>query len=390
LNNPDLHDRGLAMKLNRVFKRTMIFILLIFGTLALVVFLFMQQASFGKAPSGSRLERIKKSPQYKGGTFQNQSATPTFTGGGTFFTVMTDFLFGKHERKRPDYVLPSVKRDLKNPRSTKPVLTWFGHSSYLIQVDELNILVDPVFSGRTSPVSYAGTKAFEGADVYQAEDMPKIDIIIITHDHYDHLDYATIKKLKDKVGVFVTSLGVGSHLEYWGIPAARIRELDWWESASIGNDLTFTAAPARHFSGRGFVRNKTLWSSFIFRYKNYSIYLGGDSGYDHHFAKIGKEYGPFDLAILEDGQYNRFWANIHMMPEETAQAAVELNAKVLLPVHWGKFALGTHPWNEPIGRVLAQAELLNLKVTTPRIGEEVILDSILPDSHWWINDPKQN
>jgi L-ascorbate metabolism protein UlaG (beta-lactamase superfamily) len=371
------------MKL-RILKKAMLIIFLTLAVVALITFLFMQQASFGKAPSGARLERIKKSAQYHDGAFQNQSPTPTFTGGGTFFIVMNDFLFGKHERKAPDYILPSLKRDLKVTPTHKPEITWFGHSSYLIQANGLNVLVDPVFSGRTSPVTYAGNRAYEGADIFKAEDMPRIDVLLITHDHYDHLDYQTILKLKDKVGVFVTSLGVGEHLEYWGVPANKIKELDWWESTDINADTKFTAAPARHFSGRGFIRNKTLWSSFIFKTNGYNLYLGGDSGYDKHFAKIGDTYGPFDLAILEDGQYNAYWANIHMMPEETAQAALDLKAKVLLPVHWGKFSLATHQWDEPISRVVKEAARLNLKVVTPKIGEQVILDSILPVKHWWL------
>ncbi|MCD0488366.1 MBL fold metallo-hydrolase [Pedobacter sp. MC2016-14] len=374
------------MRFKHILKRTMIVFFITIAVIALIVFLFLQQASFGTAPSGARLERIKKSPQYKDGAFQNQSETPTFTGGGTFLTVMVDFMFGKHERKSPDYTLPSVKRDLKLNPAEKPEITWFGHSSYLLQVNGINILVDPVFSGRTSPVSYAGTKAFEGADVYKADDMPHIDVLLITHDHYDHLDFETIKKLKDKVGMFVTSLGVGSHLEYWGVPADKIKELDWWESTDINTSAKFTATPARHFSGRGLVRNKTLWSSFVFQTKGYVIYLGGDSGYDKHFVEIGNQYGPFDLAVLENGQYNNFWSNIHMMPEETAQAAVDLKAKVLFPVHWGKFALATHAWDESIGRVIKRSEELSVKVVTPQIGEVVILDSILPNKHWWTKD----
>lgn len=367
----------------------MIILFITIGIIAAVTYLFLQQASFGTAPSGARLERIKKSPQYKDGAFQNQSPTPTFTGGGTFYSVMVDFLFGKHERKTPDYVLPSVKRDLKVTPSAKPELTWFGHSSYLIQINGRNVLVDPVFSGRTSPVSYAGTKAFNGADSYHVEDMPAIDVLVITHDHYDHLDYETIKKLKDKVGIIVTSLGVGAHLEHWGIAADKIKELDWWESYAVDSETIFTATPGRHFSGRGLVRNKTLWSSFVFQSKDYKLFLGGDSGYDHHFAKIGEQYGPFDLAVLEDGQYNLFWANIHMMPEETAKAAKELKAKLLLPVHWGKFSLATHAWDESIRRVLKEAKALNLPVTTPEIGEKVVLDSILPSSHWWEQELKE-
>lgn len=362
----------------------MITLITIVAVLVLATILFMQQASFGKAPSGARLERIKRSPQYRDGAFQNQSETPALTGGASYFIVIKDFFFGKHERKEPDTALPSVKRDLNLQPSLKPELTWFGHSSYLLQVNGLNILVDPVFSGRTSPVSYAGSKAFLGADVYKAADMPRIDIMVITHDHYDHLDYETIKKLKDRVGVFITSLGVGSHLEYWGVPVEKIKELDWWESAEIPGSSKFTAAPARHFSGRGFKRNGTLWSSFVLETQGYKIYLGGDSGYDKHFAEIGRRFGPFDLVILEDGQYNVYWSNIHMMPEETAQAAVDLGAKVLFPVHWGKFALATHPWDESIQRVLKKSGELKVKVITPQIGEQVILDSIYPDTQWWV------
>jgi L-ascorbate metabolism protein UlaG (beta-lactamase superfamily) len=372
------------MRLKKILKRTMIIFISIVAVLVLATILFMQQASFGKAPSGARLERIKKSPQYRDGAFQNQSETPALTGGASYYTVIKDFFFGKHERKAPDTPLPSIKRDLSVQPSLKPELTWFGHSSYLLQVNGLNILVDPVFSGRTSPVSYAGTKAFPGADVYKAIDMPRIDIMVVTHDHYDHLDYETIQRLKDRVGLFVTSLGVGAHLEYWGVPVEKIKELDWWESVEVPGSSKFTAAPARHFSGRGFKRNGTLWSSFVFETHGYKIYLGGDSGYDKHFAEIGRRFGPFDLAILEDGQYNKYWSNIHMMPEETAQAAVDLGAKVLFPVHWGKFALATHPWDESIQRVLKRSGELHIKVITPQIGEQVILDSIYPASQWWV------
>ncbi len=362
----------------------MILILVIVAVLVLITILFMQQASFGKLPSGERLERIKRSPQYGKGSFQNQSSTPQLTGGVSLFTVIRDFLFGKHERKQPDRILPSVKRELvARPSSAQPELTWFGHSSYLLQVNQLNILVDPVFSERTSPVQYAGTKAFAGSNVYTAADMPAIDILLITHDHYDHLDYGTIMQLKDKVKLFVTSLGVGAHLEYWGIPPGKIRELDWWENTRITNDTAFTATPSRHFSGRGFKRNQTLWSSFVLETGSYRIYLGGDSGYDQHFKVIGERFGPFDLAILEDGQYNVYWANIHMMPEETAQAAVDLKAKILFPVHWGKFALATHPWDESIQRVLKQSEALKVKVITPQIGERIVLDNSHRYTHWW-------
>ena len=361
----------------------MILFLSIVAILVLATILFMSQASFGKLPSGERLERVRKSPQYRDGSFQNQSLTPSLTGGVSIWTVMKDFFFGKHEHKRPDTALPVVKRLLDSYTGPLPELTWFGHSSYLLQLDKLTLLVDPVFSERTSPVQYAGTKAFAGTNSYTADDMPPIDVLLITHDHYDHLDYESIRKLKDRVGLIITSLGVGAHLERWGVPAGKIRELDWWETADISDGVRFTAAPARHFSGRGFKRNQTLWSSFILEAGDRRMYLGGDSGYDQHFAEIGRRFGPFDLAILEDGQYNIYWANIHMMPEETAQAAIDLKAKVLLPVHWGKFALATHPWNESIQRVMKKAEELKLNVITPRIGERVVLDDNQTYTAWW-------
>ena len=198
-------------------------------------------------------------------------------------------------------------------------------------------------------------KAFDGSDIYTVDDFPEIDFLILTHDHYDHLDYKTIKKLKPKVKTIYCSLGLSSHLIYWGFNENIITEMDWWQTNKMADDMTLTAAPARHFSGRGLKRYKTLWSSFILKTSSYNLYLGGDSGYDSHFKEIGEKYGPFDIAILESGQYNTAWPLIHMMPEQTVQAALDLKAKVLLPVHWGKFTLAMHPWNEPVQRVLKAA-----------------------------------
>jgi len=226
-------------------------------------------------------------------------------------------------------------------------------------------------------------KAFDGSDVYTTEDFPEIDFLILTHDHYDHLDYKTIRKLNTKAKSIYCSLGLASHLIYWGFDENIITEMDWWQTNKLNGGITLTAAPARHFSGRGLKRYKTLWSSFILKTAAYNLYLGGDSGYDTHFKNIGEKYGPFDIAILESGQYNTAWPLIHMMPEQTVQAALDLKAKVLLPVHWGKFTLAMHPWNEPVQRVLKAAASGNLKVTTPMIGEPVILDEIYPDKNWW-------
>jgi L-ascorbate metabolism protein UlaG (beta-lactamase superfamily) len=362
----------------------MIIFLIIVAIVVFATIIFMRQSSFGKKPAGQRLQQLMQSPNYKDGTFQNQSLTPSLTGGASLFTVMKDFFFGKHDRKTPVDPMPVIKRDLKEPPvSAAPQLTWFGHSSYLLQVAGKNILVDPVFSQRTSPVQYAGTKAFKGTDVFSVADMPFIDVLLITHNHYDHLDYQTVSQLKDQVGVVVTSLGVGADLEYWGFATDKIKELDWWTSTETAGGLRFTAAPGRHFSGRSFKRNETLWSSFILETQSTRLFLGGDSGYDQHFKEIGNRFGSFDLAILECGQYNAFWSNIHMMPEETAQAAIDLNAGILLPVHWGKFSLATHPWDDSIKRVVKASAALGLKVITPMIGEQVLLHKPAAMNAWW-------
>jgi L-ascorbate metabolism protein UlaG (beta-lactamase superfamily) len=213
--------------------------------------------------------------------------------------------------------------------------------------------------------------------------MPPIDYLILTHDHYDHLDYKTIIRLKNKVTSVYCSLGVSAHLKYWGYDGNRITELDWWQSSLLDNNLKLIAAPARHFSGRGIKRAQTLWSSFILKSANYNLYLGGDSGYESHFKEIGEKHGPFDIAILEAGQYNTMWPYIHMMPEETVRAAVDLKAKALLPVHWGKFTLSMHAWDEPVKRILQKAAELNMPVHTPKIGEPVAITSFRSSTKWW-------
>jgi L-ascorbate metabolism protein UlaG (beta-lactamase superfamily) len=226
-------------------------------------------------------------------------------------------------------------------------------------------------------------KAFRGSNIYKAEDMPPVDYLILTHDHYDHLDFKTIRKLRNKVSKIYCSLGIGSHLKYWGVDTNKVTEMDWWETQMLEESIFLTTAPARHFSGRGIKRGQTLWSSFILRTKEHNLYLGGDSGYDAHFKEIGNRYGPFDLAILEAGQYNTMWPLIHMMPEETVQAAVDLKAKALLPVHWGKFRLSMHAWKDPVTRVLAKAEEVNMKVLTPKIGQPITLEDDSQIETWW-------
>lgn len=336
----------------------------------------------GKLPSGKLLERLKQSPNYKAKSFQNLSATSMLADDASYWKMICDY-FKKNKNTAPPGPLPFIKTDLNHLPGKEPVIVWFGHSSYLLRIENKNILVDPVFSGNAAPLSFM-VKAFPGSNNYSVKDMPPIDYLIITHDHYDHLDFKTVRQLRDKVKQVYCSLGVSSHLRYWGYDENTITELDWWQSKPIADNMVLSAAPARHFSGRGLRRNQTLWSSFILKTPSYTIYLGGDSGYDSHFKTIGEKYGPFDLAILETGQYNKLWPHIHMMPEEAVQAAVDLGAKKMLPVHWSKFTLAMHEWNEPVKRVLAKAKELKMPVLTPKIGEPVSLTGVYENKEWWI------
>lgn len=341
----------------------------------------MQQ--FGKAPNGERRERLQKSPNYKTGAFQNISHTPSLKEGVSYYEVFRKFFFDKSKRVQPGAAVPTIKCDLTNLPAIEDVIVWFGHSSYFMQLSGVRILVDPVFSGNASPFSFT-TRSFAGADAYSVADIPQIDYLFISHDHYDHLDYKTIKALKPKVKRVITGLGVGAHLEHWGYDAATITERDWHDSVFLEDGFTVTYAPARHFSGRGLKRNGTLWTSFILQTPLRKIYLGGDSGYDANFAQIGAQHGPFDLAILENGQYNEYWKYIHMMPEEVVQAAIDLNARTLFPVHWSKFALSVHDWDEPIKRVFTAAAQNGVPLMHPRIGAVVNLDTKQAhNEEWW-------
>lgn len=337
---------------------------------------------FGHTPEGARLERLKKLSNFRAdGTLDNLSPTPMKPEGVSYWDMIVGMIKG-NDNSVPKEVLPHVAPDFTSTDKTS--LIWFGHSSYFLQIDRVKILVDPVFSQRPSPFSFIGTKNYKGTDFIKAEDFPELDIVLITHDHYDHLDYQSILKLQSKTKLFITSLGVGAHLEHWGVHQEKIVELAWEEN-TIANNLKFTAVPARHFTGRGFKRNQTLWSAFILQGSKHKLYLGGDSGYDTHFKKTGEQYGPFDIAILECGQYNAYWPFIHMFPEQTVQAAKDLNAKVLLPVHWGKFTLAMHSWNEPAIRVVKQAKVDHVKITTPLLGEAVVLDENYPSKEWWLD-----
>ncbi len=361
----------------------MIFFLVIVVAVTAGIYFFMLQPKFGNMPSGERLERIKTSPHYRDGKFQNQNHTPSLTEGASYFSVLTGFILKKKIRPKPLASLPSSKTNLQALNPADNVWVWMGHSSYFMQVDGKSILVDPVLSGAASPLNFT-TKSFAGADIYTTDDIPEIDFLFISHDHWDHLDHSTILKLKPKIKKIITGLGTGAHLERWGFSNEMILEMDWNETENLGDGFVVTATPARHFSGRSFTRNKALWLSFALQTPTQKIYMGGDSGYDAHFKAIGNMYGPFDLAILECGQYDKSWKYIHMMPEEVVQAAKELGAKKLLAVHWGKFSLGNHAWDEPAIRVHKAAGEHNINLATPMIGEQVnINDSFQQFSPWW-------
>jgi L-ascorbate metabolism protein UlaG (beta-lactamase superfamily) len=362
----------------------MILLLSVSAILFLATLLFMQQPQFGSRPSGERLERIKRSPHYKDGTFQNLSHTPAFSNGASYFSVMKKFLFSRNPDGTPTATIPSQKTDLLNLDPKKDILVWFGHSSYFLQLDGKKFLVDPVFSGNASPLSFT-TKSFKGSNNYTAEEMPMVDYLLITHDHYDHLDHKTILKLKAKAGKVITGLGVGAHFEHWGYADEKVVELDWFETLVLDSTITLHSAPARHFSGRGFKRNTSLWASFVIITPNNRVYIGGDSGYDDHFKKLGDQFGPFDLVILENGQYDDSWKYIHMTPEEVVQAARDLKARQLFPVHWGKFALGNHSWKEPIERVEKEAKKKRMPLLHPMIGEAVVLKDHAERVKWWEN-----
>lgn len=364
------------------FRMVFIIALIVIGVLTAAVMIFLRFPRFGHVPVGERLAGIGRSANFKEGRFSNQSPTPDLTEGVSYYSVLKEFAFKSSKRGRPAAPLPVQKTDLHALNAQDNVLVWMGHSSYYLQVDGKKILVDPVLSGAASPVSFT-TRSFAGVDIYNTDDIPELDILFLSHDHWDHLDYNTVKRLLPKVKLVITGLGTGEHLERWGFDTTKVVEKDWDEIIDLGDGFRVITTPARHFSGRGLARNRALWLSFILQTPGRRIFIGGDSGYDAHFKQTGAAYGPFDLAILECEQYDKSWKYIHMMPEETAQAAQDLGAKALMPVHWGKFKLGNHDWDDSIIRVSKAAQEKGLPLITPMIGEAVNLDQEKTYPAWW-------
>jgi L-ascorbate metabolism protein UlaG (beta-lactamase superfamily) len=332
---------------------------------------YMHTAKFGAFPEGVRLARVEASPNYSDGEFRNFEPIPTSTSNkGGVVKGLLRALTAEKDRPRPDAPIPSVKTDLLSLDRHEDLVIWFGHSSFYMQLADHVILIDPVFSDNAAPVPFAN-EAFPGTNVYTPDDMPGIDVLLITHDHWDHLDYSTVMKLKGKIAKIVCPLGVGAHFERWGFEPSAIIELDWNESLNLKNDLRIHALPARHYSGRTLTRNKTLWAAYALTSANRKIYLSGDSGYGLHFREAGDAFCGFDLAVLDSGQYNEAWRYVHMMPEDAALAAEELRAKALLPAHVGKFSIARHAWDEPFIRLVEATKDSPYPLLTPKIGEPV-------------------
>ena len=328
-------------------------------------------------------KRSYTSINYNEGKFHNSVSTIMNTSDQGMIKSTLDFLRGD-PRRTPGHPLPAVSISNSVGLGKENFrVAWLGHSTCLIEIDGQRILTDPMFSDRASPVPFLGPKRFTKKLNFKVEDLPDIDVVLISHDHYDHLDYESILALQNKVKTFYVPLGVGGHLRRWGIAESQVIEMEWWQEQKH-ESLTFVATPARHFSGRGLTdRNKTLWSSWVIFGAEYRVFFGGDSGYFSGFKKIGEKYGPFDITMLESGAYDKAWAQIHMMPEETVQAHLDLRGRILLPIHWATFNLALHPWEEPIKRLLHQAEISSVEVATPKIGESFNPSASIPQTPWW-------
>ncbi|MBI9034827.1 MAG: MBL fold metallo-hydrolase [Bacteroidales bacterium] len=372
--------------IKKTVKMVGISIVVIIGLVLVIGVLFLNiSPQFGGKPTKQNLRTFENSGNYAEGKFKNPIPTPMKMDFKIFRSLMKDQFMGNPNSK-PLGILPAsipayMNGGLKNNNTH---ITWFGHSSFLIQTDGMNLLLDPMFGEKPSPQPMPGPSRYEKEVDFSADDLPGLDAVIISHDHYDHLDYNTVQKIKHKVKAWYMPLGVGSHLLEWGVDPSKIHELNWGESIHI-DSMILTCTPARHFSGRGlFDRFSTLWCSWVLQGRYDKIFFSGDSGYGPHFKEIGEKFGPFDLAMMECGQYDQRWSNIHMMPEESAQAAVDVKAKLFIPMHWGAFSLALHDWNDPVERVVKASQELNINIATPHIGQTFALDEsgrLLVE--WW-------
>lgn len=361
----------------------LIVLAIILLVIALLILYVYTAPTFGAKPSRKKRKEYKEYDNFKRGKFTN--IMPQFT---VFETAeFVDDSIHPKDTRTPDFELPIVAltKGSFDRKPNAPRITWFGHSTLLVEMEGKTILIDPMFGQAASPFITLGNQRFAPGLPLDIQDLPAIDVVLMTHDHYDHLDYESILAIKDKVPQFFIPLGMHGHLRRWGVPAEKIKEFNWYEETYLGKiRLIFT--PSHHYSGRSWRdRFLSLWGGWILQSDNHNIYLSGDGGYGPHFARIGEEFGPFDFAMMECGQYSRYWRQNHLFPEESAKAGHDVGAAVMMPIHWAGFALAMHSWDDPVKRFLETAAKLEIPVTTPRIGEPIILDTTtpLPSSHWW-------
>ncbi len=333
----------------------------------------------GAKAKGDRLARMQASPQYAAGKFHNpvpSSSVPAGSMPGLLAATLRD-----RDRRHPRLPIPLVTTPPANDAGGLHV-TWYGHSSALIEIEGRRVLVDPVWSERCSPTRLGGPKRLHEMPV-ALRDLPPLDAVLISHDHYDHLDMPTIQNLADlQAAPFLVPLGVGAHLERWGVPATRIIELDWNERHTAGG-LEFVATAARHFSGRGFTRDETLWTSWVINGPARKVFYSGDTGYFPGFADVGAEHGPFDVTLVQIGAYGDAWPDIHMVPEDGVSAHVDVRGGLMIPVHWCTFNLALHDWAEPADRTWQEAKARGVQLAVPRPGERVDVDNPPAVDGWW-------
>ncbi|MCF8275146.1 MAG: MBL fold metallo-hydrolase [Flavobacteriales bacterium] len=355
--------------------------LLKFSPILLVLLLFSPQ--FGGRLRKRHKQKYAHSKNWKGTIFENLTETTMDVNLKTMPGLIRA-QFKDRQLRMPEKPIPIIPFDETkwNAEPEKPKFIWYGHSVLLLQLNGKNLLIDPMLGSDASPIAPIKTKRFSENSIDVIDQLPKIDAVLFTHDHYDHIDLKSVRKLMPKVDKWFVGLGIGRHLERWKIPSDQITEFDWWQEMEFeGIKIAYT--PSRHFSGRGpFDRAQSLWGGWVFIAEKHRVYWSGDGGYQHHFKEVGVKYGPFDWGFMENGQYNELWHAIHMYPEEAVQAANDAKVNVAIPVHWAGFALALHPWKESIERFTREAEAKNQNISTPQIGEITIFESE-PSTCWW-------